>query len=143
MALQPTAVPTPAAQPPGPDLDELYGGLVKPNACDDLEKRTRPRSRERLDTDAAKRLKALMKATDQGLGVSRYTYCELPILWVADKDGEVWFGLEQIVDEGTQEFMLPRLRQTAVAAGRKRLGHPAFLASDDPDAKTTVKTENL
>ena len=74
---------------------------VKPNACDDLEKRTRPRSRERLDTDAAKRLKALMKATDQGLGVSRYTYCELPILWVADKDGEVWFGLEEIVDEAS------------------------------------------
>jgi hypothetical protein len=143
MTIESSPAAAPSAPPPTPNLDELYGGLASPNPFEELERRVRPRSRERLDAQTAKRLKTLMTATDEGLGVSRYTFCELPILWVTDKNGEVWFGLEEVVDETTDEFALPRLRQASVAAGFKRLGHPALLSDHDPGARGRIGGEIL
>jgi hypothetical protein len=124
-------------------LDREYGVLARPEDYDELEKRIRPRSWERLSKKTANRLKALMQATAEGLGVSRFAYCELPILWVVDRKGNVLFGLEEIVEVSTEDFVLPRLRNTKVARGHKRLGHPALLAGDDPEARGRIGGEIL
>src|ERR1700741_1628420 len=75
MTLKPITAPK---KPGTPNLDELFGRLEIPDRRDPLEKAICPQSRERLNRETAERLLALMAATEKGLGVSRFVYCEFP-----------------------------------------------------------------
>jgi len=94
---------------------------------DPAEATVQPLSLQRLTAKSAKLLKRLMRVTEQGLGVARYTYSELPILWVVDFQGRIWFALEEIINIENNEFVFPRLRKTKASAVHQRLGHPALL----------------
>jgi hypothetical protein len=123
---------------PKSNLDKLFGVPEIPERRDDLEKAICPQSRERLNKETAERLLALMTATEKGLGVSRFVYCELPILWATDKNGDVWIAVEEVVDATTGQFVFPRIRQTEVSKGHKRLGHPALLRDTDVHARGRI-----
>jgi len=86
-----------------------------------------PRSLHKLDSFSASLLKELFDTAEQGLGTTRFVYCELPILWVIDATGTLWFSIEEIVEIATREFSWPRLRRTFVAEGYEKLGHPALI----------------
>jgi hypothetical protein len=111
-------------------LDDAYGEALPPNRIDLLEKALLPRSLQQLSSESAELLSQLMTATEQGLGVARYVYCELPILWVMDLAGNLWFSIEEIVNIDTHEFVLPRLRNAAVEEGKQRLGHPSLIGGN-------------
>lgn len=113
---------------PDPDLAALFGELLAPERVDPSESSVRPSSLQRLDLDSAGRLRAFMQATEDGLGVTRFVYSELPILWVADRDGEILFAIEEIIDADSREFLLPRLGAAKLTVKQHRLGHPALLA---------------
>jgi hypothetical protein len=96
-----------------PDLSAIFGELLEPPYFDDLERDVRPRSLQLLNDETAKWLKAFMEATEKGLGVTRYVYCELPILWVVDSAGQILLSVEEVVEtEHPHEFVRPRLRNT-------------------------------
>jgi hypothetical protein len=122
MAAKPTAGTT-AAQ----NLDAVFGELLEPQRVDPLERSIRPLSLQCLDADTAKLLRAFMQATESGLGVTKFVYCELPILWVVDRAGHIWFAVEEVVTADTHEFVRPLFRRTQVGPEYRRLGHPALL----------------
>jgi hypothetical protein len=111
------------------DLNMLFGKLFKPKRVDPVEANVRPRSLQRLCESTAKWLKAFMKATEDGLGVTQWVYCELPILWVVDEIGDIWFAVEEIVSTKSHDFVLPRIRNTITSSEHSRLGHPALLSA--------------
>lgn len=117
---------TPAASS---DLDALYGAMVIPKKVDQKEGELSPRSLHILDDSSASLLKDLTSITERGLGVSAYVYCELPILWIIDANGKILFALEEVVHTETNEFALPRLRNTDVKDGFARLGHPSLVSA--------------
>lgn len=119
-----------ATIPKDRDLDALFGMLVSPGKVDPKEKSVLPRSLQKLETTSGGLLRQLMEVTERHLGVSAYVYCELPILWIVDDRGEVWFSLEEVVNEETDEFAIPRLRDSAVANGYARLGHPSLVSAN-------------
>ncbi|MBR0900970.1 hypothetical protein JQ616_38945 [Bradyrhizobium tropiciagri] len=108
-------------------LNAKYGDAVEPVRVDPLEAKMQPHSLHELSKASARLLKDFMTVTEKGLGVTRFVYCELPILWVVDVDGRIWFAVEEIIDEATLEFVMPRLRNSAVMEGKQRLGHPALI----------------
>jgi hypothetical protein len=112
------------------NLDAIFGELLEPGRVDPLESSVQPLSLQRLDVGTAKWLKAFMQATESGLGVTRFVYCELPILWVTDKAGDIWFAVEEIVTADTHEFVRPRLRNASFETKYHRLGHPALLRAE-------------
>ncbi|WP_439551820.1 hypothetical protein [Falsiroseomonas sp.] len=112
------------------DLDALYGVPLDPTRVDDHERTRKPRSLVRLDAASAVRLRLLVVAAQQGLGVARYVYSELPILWVIDQGGTLWFALEEVIDAATHAFVSPRLRGTPTTPSQQRLGHPALLGGE-------------
>lgn len=124
-----TTEPVDVSKPEFKDLNALYGDALEPGRFDPLEKEIRPRSLQRLDESTAKLLKGLMTATSSGLGISSYVYCSLPILWATDKDGEIFFAVEEMIDLETREFVYPRVPGAPVDNNRQRLGHPALLAA--------------
>src|SRR5262245_62045558 len=114
---------------PSADLDELYGPALPPVDVGLLEAKVRPSSLQRLMPDTADQLKELMRLAEQGLGVAKYVYGALPILWVIDDGGEVWIAVEEIIDERSGAFVRPRLAATARPDSPfHRLGHPALLS---------------
>ena len=117
-----------AALPQQQDLDALFGELLQPHRVDPLEAQVSPKSMQRLAAHSAELLRAFMNATERGLGVTSYVYCALPILWVADQNGDVLFAVEEVVVEDTREFAFPRLPRFRVEQNYQRLGHPALLA---------------
>jgi hypothetical protein len=128
MTLNPLRTEVPAI--PAQDLDAVFGELLTPDRVDPLESNIRPLSLQRLDRDTGEWLKAFMKATEAGLGVTRFVYCEIPILWVADNLGDIWFAVEEIITADTQEFIRPRFRKgDAITSNYCRLGHPALLGA--------------
>jgi hypothetical protein len=112
------------------DLDALFGEALHPERTDSLERLHPPRSLHRLDAETADMLRQLMEITERGFGATRYVYCELPILWIVDRDGILWFSVEEIIKEDTLEFVRPRLRNVQVEDRYQRLGHPALIKGD-------------
>jgi hypothetical protein len=110
-------------------LSDQLGELLEPTRVDELEAEIKPQSLQKLTPETAKWLLQFMKATEEGLGVTRYVYCELPILWVVDKNGDIWFAVEEIVSIVSRQFSIPRLRNTGITDGHARLGHPALLGA--------------
>jgi hypothetical protein len=109
-------------------LDATFGEALPPLRTDPLESEIVPRSRQKLDASSAKLLGELMHATAAGLGVSKFVYSELPILWVVDEAGELWFAVEEVVKAETGEFVFPRFRNTSIEReAQQRLGHPALI----------------
>ena len=119
----------PAVGPSEPfdELDLLYGECLAPNRVDGIECLVSPQSMHALDASSAAPLSLLMKAAEAGLGVVKYVYCEMPILWVVDRNGKLWFAVEEIVEETTKRFFQARLRGLKVPEGYSRLGHPALI----------------
>jgi hypothetical protein len=128
MALNPTGAEAVASG--AQNLDDIFGELLEPGRVDPSESSVQPSSLQRLDVDTAKWLKAFMQATEDGLGVTRFVYCELPILWVADKTGAIWFAVEEIITADTHEFVRPRLRNVSFETKYHRLGHPALVRGE-------------
>jgi hypothetical protein len=112
------------------DLDQLFGVLVAPSRLDPKEKSVSPRSLQKLEASSGTLLRQLMDVTERRLGVSAYVYCEVPILWIVDDRGDVWFSLEEVIDEETDEFTIPNLRDTPAADGYARLGHPSLVSAN-------------
>ncbi|OSI62573.1 hypothetical protein BSZ18_18630 [Bradyrhizobium canariense] len=108
-------------------LDETFGEALAPDRVDPLEGELRPQSLHRLSRDTARLLKQLMVVTEKGLGVTRYVYSELPILWVVDSVGKFWFSIEEVVNATTREYIFPRARYFRTAEGTQKLGHPALI----------------
>jgi hypothetical protein len=113
--------------PQASNWDELYGEAIAPSRISETEKKILPRSLSRLDESSAALLLRLMEVTDKGLGVAKYVYSELPILWVIDESGLLWFSLEEVVDPVTLEFKWPKARRLDVTRVEK-LGHPALIS---------------
>jgi len=108
-------------------LDEIFGEALDPIRVDALEGQLRPQSLHLLSRNTARLLKRLMAVTEKGLGVTRYVYSELPILWVVDSMGKLWFSIEEVVNASTQEYIFPRARNFPAAEGMQKLGHPALI----------------
>ena len=103
--------------------------MVAPARLDPGEDKLRPLSLHKLDEVTAALLNRLLTVTIDGLGTSAYVYCEVPILWVIDQAGDLWFSIEEIVSaEISGEFLQPRVRHSAVVDGTHRLGHPSLIA---------------
>ena len=125
------------------DLDALYGEPIVPHRRGPLEGSLQPHSREILNSGSAKRLKALMTVTNKGLGVTKFVYCELPILWATDINGGIWFAVEEVREKATGEFVFPRIRDTKIAKDHEKLGHPALLLNTDATARGRIGGEIL
>ena len=111
----------------GVDLDAAFGPALKPVRVDPIELEVRPSSLTQLDGESAPLLVSFMAATENGLKVTRFVYSELPILWIVDTDGSVWFSVEEIVETASKRFVAPRLRFGDVPKGHQKLGHPALI----------------
>ena len=129
MSLPTNETPAESGVTGGINLDVLFGEALPPLRVDRLEETLEPRSLHQLDTASAGLLGQLMAVTERGLGVTRYVYCELPILWIVDQGGKIWFSIEEIVKSETQEFVSPRLRNATVEKAYQRLGHPALIGA--------------
>ena len=128
MTLNPVRTELPAI--PAQDLDAVFGELLTPEKVDPFEASIRPLSLQCLDANTGEWLKAFMQATEAGLGVTRFVYCEIPILWVVDNLGDIWFAVEEIITADTQEFIRPRFRRgDPITTNYHRLGHPALLGA--------------
>ena len=112
------------------DLDSLFGLSVSPAKVGPKERELLPRSLHTLDEASAPLLRELISVTQRGLGVSQYVYCELPILWIVNEGGKILFSLEEIVDNQTNEFALPRLRNYKIGSQYARLGHPSLVSAE-------------
>ncbi|WP_157083667.1 hypothetical protein [Bradyrhizobium manausense] len=108
-------------------LDRVFGEALAPDRIDSLETELRPQSLHRLSRDTARLLKQMMAVTEKGLGVTRYVYSELPILWVVDSVGKLWFSIEEVVNTTTREYIFPRARNFRTAKGMQKLGHPSLI----------------
>ena len=106
-----------------------FGELLAPEHVDALENKISPNSLQKLSIESAALLKSFVKATEDGLLVTGYVYSEIPILWIVDKNDEIWFAIEEIIDPKTLEFVMPRLRNTNRPDGLQRLGHPALIGA--------------
>lgn len=110
-------------------LDVMFGEALDPNRVDPLEKTLQPRSLHELSDHTAALLKGLMRITEDGLGTTRYVYSELPILWVVDRGGKLWFSIEEIVSLASSEYIFPRARRFQAMEGRQKLGHPSLIGA--------------
>ncbi|MBS0252412.1 MAG: hypothetical protein JSR78_15245 [Proteobacteria bacterium] len=110
-----------------PNLDETYGAAAEPRKLDAWEKKGKvPRSLSNLDAQNALLLLDLMQLVEKGLGVVKYVFADRPILWVVDREGNIWFALEETVDAETGEFTYPDIRPDP-GVTYDRLGHPALI----------------
>jgi len=109
------------------DLDGRFGHAIPPKRLDPVEAAVQPLSLQRLTGKTAKLLKRLMLVSEQGLGVARFAYAAVPILWVIDSSGDLWFALEEIIQAEDGKFVFPRIRDTPMDPGHQRLGHPSLV----------------
>jgi hypothetical protein len=94
-------------------LDDMFGEALSPPKMDPIENRLLPRSLHELDSRSSELLRLLMSATERGLGVSRYVYSKIPILWVIDQLGRLWFALEEMVNLADESFLYPSVDRTS------------------------------
>jgi hypothetical protein len=118
-----------AKRPKGnnPNLDLHFGLAIPPKRMDPIEFKVQPLSLERLTSRTAELLKQLMVVAEHGLGVARFAYAVVPILWVIDTKGTLWFALEELIEIDTGKFLFPRVRDAPVDTKHQRLGHPALV----------------
>nr|AOO94063.1 hypothetical protein [Rhizobium leguminosarum bv. trifolii] len=109
-------------------LDERFGPCLPfQRQASAWELNTQPRSLQILSEETAPALKLLIDAAPR-LPLVEVVHATAPILWLVDRDGNVRFSMEEVIDRDTRSlhFVLPRngppLRST-----EERLGHPALL----------------
>jgi len=110
-------------------LDQAFGVCLAPSRVDDVETIYKPKSLHRLDAESAKLMKRLIDVTEEGLRVTRYVYSELPLLWVVDGRGDIWFSLEEVVDRDGN-YLFPKPSRVPVATPSKKLGHPSLIGGE-------------
>lgn len=114
------------------DLDSIFGMLIEPqsNKIEKVEREIFPRSLTKLDKDSASLLHTLIDATEKGLLVSQYVYNDLPILWIVDSIGDVYFAIEEVVCAKTHQFKFARTGSIKeLPKDSVRLGHPALIGA--------------
>lgn len=111
------------------DLDELFGRVVTPPAHkvakEELSKR--PSSLSVLTAQTAAQLLALMRSAESGLGVCQFVYSRIPILWIADRHGEIRIAVEEVYERTELEYLGPRATSYSLTVNEFRLGHPSLL----------------
>ncbi|MBN8197664.1 hypothetical protein [Thalassospira povalilytica] len=113
------------------DLDTEYGPLLSPNRVDSAERRLKPLSLHELNSGSATLLEKMMATSVEGLKVSSYVFSELPILWIVDKNGKLWFALEEIVLDATDKFRYPKPSKLDVPNEHSKLGHPSLVNAEE------------
>lgn len=109
------------------DLDAKFGIAITPNKIGNMEAKQKPRSLHRLDAVGAKLLLRFMSATEQGLRITQYVYSDIPILWAVDESGDIWFSIEEIVDQTSGNFVRAKMKMDPVPDNSEKLGHPSLL----------------
>ena len=114
-------------------LDERFGELVTPIKVGAGEALFTPKSLQKLDKSSADLLRALMVSARDGNSLAITLFAEMPILWVVDADGEIWFSLEEVVNPESGQYLFPLARNRVVRSAVEvnnlaRLGHPALVS---------------
>lgn len=111
------------------DLDELFGSVITPPAhkVAKEERSKRPLSLGTLTTQTASQLQELMRSAETGLGVCRFVYARVPILWVADRRGDIRIAVEEVYETTELEYLGPRATSYSLTVNEFRLGHPSLL----------------
>jgi len=109
------------------NLDDIFGEAVAPKYIDEAEKIKKPNSVQKLETNTAQLLLELMKTVENGLGVSEFVYSRVPILWVVDEQGEIWFSLEEIYDSTSENYLFANSKNNKNHDNYLKLGHPALI----------------
>ena len=110
------------------DLDDLFGLCCDPVPCSDEERTQMPTSLTKLNADSAKLLKPVMDAADAGLELVACVFSQVNVLWVVDRDGEIWMAIEEILTGKTKRLLRPSLKGQRPADDETRIGHPALVA---------------
>lgn len=110
-------------------LDTLYGP-ARPaggNGIQPYEMTLHPRSRQKLDGTSAVALNVYL-AQAAKLHLSNLFPEIFHLLWVVDEAGDLWFSLEEVVDQsGATIGIFPKAIQ-ARPLNLRKLGHPALIA---------------
>ncbi|MEP0961211.1 MAG: hypothetical protein ABJQ70_22085 [Roseobacter sp.] len=111
-------------------LDKKFGVPFVPHDIQPTEKEKSPRSLQKLTSASAIALDKYTCAADDGLLIPQVNHDVLPILWVVDQNGEVYFGMEEVVSLADHTFLYPLSRKFDVPSGHAKLGHPSLLGGD-------------
>ncbi len=108
-------------------MDDQFGKALPPDPnYSPAEKRYKPQSCEKLNTSTGKKLKSLMDEVASGVILSKLTFWAVTILWVMDKEGDIYFSVEEVVDSrGCLMFPLPESLDLPI--GKMKLGHPSLI----------------
>jgi len=108
-------------------LDEFFGSPQEATRVDAVELDTCPDSLVKLTEHTAPLLKRYMRAATDGLALAQVLHVLLPVLWLLNDEGEVFFALEEVCDVENQDRKFPLARNWKVPAGTHKLGHPSLI----------------
>lgn len=111
-------------------LDLAFGPCLGPaRAVSAAELSYSPQTLQKLTRKTSRTLKRYMSSADGGLLIPRILHKHHNILWIVDCGGEVWFALEETVDERTGGLLYPFPRAPDIRRppNHVKLGHPALV----------------
>lgn len=111
-------------------LDKEFGVPFIPEDIKPTERERSPKSLQKLTSQSADALHKYICAADDGLLIPQVNHDVLPILWVVDQYGEVYFAMEEVVSLEDHAFLYPLSRKFDVPSGHAKLGHPSLLKGD-------------
>ncbi|MFF0948378.1 hypothetical protein ACFYE9_12095 [Rhizobium leguminosarum] len=118
------------------NLDDEYGLCLKyQRTATPEELGAMPRSLQILNDVTAPALKTYLESAGT-LTIPAVLHATTPILWLIDKDGNLRFALEEVLNRytGAVTYILPR-SGPKLGEMDVRLGHPALLEPVDDDEK--------
>lgn len=112
-------------------LDIVYGPALPAggHGIQPHEMSSSPRSRQKLDQKSAAALAIYLEQMAE-LHLSNLLPEIFHLLWIVDEDGDLWFSVEEVIDEsGATIGILPKSVQ-ARPLNLHKLGHPTLIADD-------------
>jgi hypothetical protein len=109
------------------NLDVQFGQALPPSRKPDYhEQNFTPKSKEKLDINSGEKLRNFMNEVKDGLKFPKITFWTVKILWIMDEKGEIYFSIEEVIDDrGRLFFPLPD--SLKIPEGKMKLGHPSLV----------------
>ncbi|WP_318911577.1 hypothetical protein [Shinella zoogloeoides] len=106
------------------NLDQHWGPCLPQATASVPEQLFQPRSLLKLSRDYGE-IRSYLALAEKGFALPQMVHQAATILWVLDRDAQIWLAVEEQVTDGGRGTIL--LRGIDPAFGYTKLGHPSLL----------------